>query len=115
MDFYKRTGIRPFGNYMPMLGQAAVFCSMFFALRGMAECPVESLKTGGTLWFLDLTQSDPMFLIPIVTSTSLFIHIKTGADGANIDTLPSFYRKFILVMPFISLPFMCYFPTVSSV
>ena len=29
--------------------------SMFFALRGMAELPVESMKNGGLSWFTDLT------------------------------------------------------------
>ncbi len=43
--FFKRTGCHPLKNYVPMIGQGFVFCSMFFALRGMANCPVESMKT----------------------------------------------------------------------
>ncbi len=43
--FFSRTGCHPLKNYGPILGQGAVFCSMFFALRGMATCPVESMKS----------------------------------------------------------------------
>ena len=33
----------------------AIFMSMFFGLKGMAELPVESMKNGGLFWFTDLT------------------------------------------------------------
>ena len=96
---------------IPIFGTAAVFSSTFFALRGMANLPVESLKTGGTLWFENLAVADPFYLLPLLTSTSLFINIKIGGDGA--DTLPPFLKKVLLCIPIISLPVMCQFPLVS--
>ena len=33
------------------LFQGSFFMSMFFGLRGMAECPVPSMTTGGIHWF----------------------------------------------------------------
>ena len=88
---------------------------MFFALNGMANLPVESLKTGGIAWFSDLTMSDPYFLLPVLTTSSLLLNIKMGGDGASIDTLPPFLRKMIFALPIISLPVMCAFPSVSLV
>ncbi|KAH8019829.1 hypothetical protein HPB51_022563 [Rhipicephalus microplus] len=54
------------------LAQAPVFISFFFALRGMANLPMESFKTGGILWFTDLTVPDPFYILPLITSVSLF-------------------------------------------
>lgn len=45
-------------------------------LRGMASLPVESLKTGGLFWFTDLTVPDQFYLLPIITSATLFCTIK---------------------------------------
>jgi YidC/Oxa1 family membrane protein insertase len=98
---------------LPMLCQGAIFASMFFALRGMAACPVESMKDGGALWFTDLTVPDPYYLLPLITSSSLFIHIKIGADGMSTEGMPSFFQKFMLCLPIISLPVMCQFPAVT--
>ena len=96
---------------IPILGCGAVFSSSFFALRGMANLPVESFKTEGTLWFTNLSAVDPFYLLPLLTSASLFINIKVGGDGA--DQLPPFLKKVMLFLPIMSLPVMCQFPLVS--
>lgn len=51
--------------------------STFLAIRGMARLPVESMTTGGALWFLDLTVPDPFFLLPIMATASIvaIIHV----------------------------------------
>lgn len=112
-NFLKENGVHPLLTYAPMLCQGFVFCSMFFALRGMAEAPVASMKTEGVLWFVDLTARDPFLMLPLMTCMSLYTYIKVGGDGVNLNTVPPFMRKLIEVMPFISLPVMCAFPTAS--
>jgi YidC/Oxa1 family membrane protein insertase len=37
----------------------------------MAYLPVESLRTGGILWFTDLTVPDPFYALPLMTMASL--------------------------------------------
>ena len=49
-----------------------------FAIRGMANLPVESLMIGGTLWFTDLTAPDPYCLLPIMTATSLLANLEVS-------------------------------------
>lgn len=49
-----------------------IFLSVFFGLRAMAELPVESMRTGGALWFTDLTVPDMYWGLPILTSLTLF-------------------------------------------
>ena len=61
-------GINPFKNMMPIAAQLPVFMSFFIGLRGMANCPVESLTTGGILWFENLTLTDPYYLLPLIGS-----------------------------------------------
>lgn len=113
LDYMQEHKLKPAANYLPMFGQGIVFASMFFALKGMANAPVESMKSQGMLWFVDLTAQDPLYLLPVITSVSVFLHLKTGADGVSADQMPKPIRNFMLALPFMSCPFMCYFPTVG--
>ena len=111
-DFKKKNNISEFKVLVPVLSNACVFTSMFFALRGIANHPVESLKTGGIDWFTDLTMVDPIFMLPLITSTTLFINIKVGGDGMRLEEMPVFLQKFLLFMPWMMLPVMSNFPCV---
>ena len=93
--------------------QAPVFISFFFALRKMANLPVESLKDGGFLWLKDLTVHDPYYIMPIITSVTMFITIELGTDGTNIHAM-GIMRYVLRALPFIVLPFMLHFPGVSN-
>ena len=84
---------------LPLLCTGVVFSSMFFGLRGMAYLPVESLTTGGALWFTDLTAIDPYIILPLLTSASLFVNFKLGGDG--VDRLPPPVRKIMELIPFL--------------
>jgi YidC/Oxa1 family membrane protein insertase len=78
----------------------------------MANCPVDSMTTGGLLWFVDLTTKDPFYALPIITCGSVFVHLKLGADGVDLNSMQKHVRTFLLCLPLISLPIMCQFPTV---
>jgi len=108
--YYMENNCHPIKSMMPMIVQGCFFASMFFALRGMTNVPVESLKSGGLHWFTDLTICDPFYLLPIITSTTIFVQLYLGADGMNTATLPPIMKKVIYLMPLISLPFMIQFP-----
>merc|ERR1719347_1586585 len=82
-NFQKEKGINPMAQLSPMLANGMILSTMFFALRGMANCPVESMKFGGMGWFTDLTICDPMYILPLLTSTTLFLNMKWGAEAAN--------------------------------
>lgn len=55
-----------------------LFVSFFMALRKMSNAPVESLKDGGLFWFTDLTVPDQFFILPVVTSITLWITIEVN-------------------------------------
>ncbi|EGO60972.1 mitochondrial export translocase Oxa1 [Neurospora tetrasperma FGSC 2508] len=67
----KNAGINYFKVFIPFI-QVPIGFGMFRLIRGMATLPVESLETGGTLWFPDLTVADPYFALPIA-SACLFV------------------------------------------
>ena len=63
----------PLKTFLPIMSQAIFFTSMFFGIRGMVGAPVQSLTTGGILWFPDLTLADPTFILPILTASTFRI------------------------------------------
>lgn len=44
----------------------------------MANLPVESMKEGGLFWFTDLTLADPYFILPILTSVTMWITLEVS-------------------------------------
>jgi len=108
--YYTENQCHPIKSMFPMIVQGGFFASMFFALRGMTNVPVESLTSGGLHWFTDLSVCDPYYLLPIITSTTLFVQLYLGADGINTATMPPIMKKIFYVMPLISFPFMIQFP-----
>lgn len=50
--------------------------STFLAIRGMAKLPVDSLSTGGALWFTDLTMADPFYVLPVLATASILTIIR---------------------------------------
>lgn len=76
---FKQHGIRPVLAVVPILVQAIILISSFMAIRGMAYAPVSSMMFGGTLWFIDLTLPDPLYLLPVISSAAMFATIQVGS------------------------------------
>ncbi|KAG8277554.1 Mitochondrial inner membrane protein oxa1l [Homalodisca vitripennis] len=84
---------------------APVFISVFMGLRGMSSIPVESLKTGGLWWFTDLTVPDQFYILPLITSATLFLTIKVGAETGQ-PTQNMIIMKYVMMgLPLIVFPF----------
>ena len=73
----EKRGINPFKNMLPIAAQLPVFMSFFVGLRGMSNCPVESMSTGGILWFENLAMSDPYYLLPFLTCCTTYLQVRT--------------------------------------
>ena len=41
----------------------------------------------------DLTLTDPLFLLPILASTTIYLQLYFGADGMNAATMPPIMKK----------------------
>ena len=53
---------------------------LWYGLRWMGYYYPTELSTGGILWFVDLTQPDPLYLLPIMSGTSCLLMFELGAD-----------------------------------
>ncbi|XP_041980518.1 mitochondrial inner membrane protein OXA1L [Aricia agestis] len=111
MFFMKEKGLNPLKNMIVPLAQAPLFISFFIGLRGMANCPVESMATGGLWWFTDLTVPDQYFLLPILTSITMWATIELGVDSGRLNAgNMQMMRYFLRAIPLIMLPFTINFP-----
>lgn len=61
--------VNPIKNLAFPLAQAAVFMTMFFALKGLAGAGIPSLATEGLGWVQNLTEPDPYWVLPIASTT----------------------------------------------
>lgn len=103
--------VNPLKNMLVPLAQAPIFLSYFIGLRRMVNAPVESLQTGGMLWFTDLTVVDPYYLLPLITCTTLMATVQLGVDGMNVNMSNGHLVKYALrAMPVIIFPFIMNFP-----
>ncbi|KAM5234950.1 mitochondrial inner membrane protein OXA1L [Ctenodactylus gundi] len=92
------------------LTQAPVFISFFIALREMANLPVPSMQTGGLWWFQDLTVSDPLYLLPLAVTATMWGVLELGAETGVQSSDLQWMRSVIRVMPLAVLPITIHFP-----
>ncbi|XP_060031329.1 mitochondrial inner membrane protein OXA1L [Erinaceus europaeus] len=112
MTFYqKKHDVKLMRPMILPLTQAPIFISFFIALREMANLPVPSLKTGGLLWFQDLTLSDPTYILPLVVTATMWGVLELGAETGMQSSDIQWMRNFIRVMPLAVLPITIHFPT----
>ncbi|KAJ8982667.1 hypothetical protein NQ317_017657, partial [Molorchus minor] len=111
MLFMKDKQLNPLKNMIVPLAQMPIFVSFFMALRQMANVPVDSLRTGGLFWFTDLTLPDQFYLLPIITSATLYATIELGTDSAKLSAQNMQIMKYVLRgLPLVILPFIVNFP-----
>lgn len=70
-DFLRKNNCHPFRTISLSLLPIPFFMSSFFALRNMSSQPIESFLQGGYGWFLNLAESDPMYILPIISCGTL--------------------------------------------
>lgn len=112
MLFMKEKDISPFKSLLVPVAMAPVFISFFFGLRKMANLPVESMKEGGLFWFTDLTLADPYYLLPLITSATVFVTLELGVDGMKLNSAQhGQIMKYVMRgIPIVMFPFTLNFP-----
>ena len=75
-NVYQKNNCNPLKMAILPLIQLPLFISFFMAIRRMAAVPVESMKTGGILWFPDLTTPDPYYVLPVLACASFVASIE---------------------------------------
>jgi YidC/Oxa1 family membrane protein insertase len=111
VQFMREKELNPLKNILVPLAQMPLFISFFVGLRGMANCPVDSMRTGGMMWFTDLTVPDQFYLLPMITSATMYLTIELGTDSARLSSQNLQTMKYVLrALPLFILPFTVNFP-----
>lgn len=107
---FKEYGVGPFTPLKGLLIQGPIFISFFFAISNMVE-KVPSFKTGGTLWFTDLTTPDSLCLFPVLASLSFLITVECNMqEGLEGNPLASTMKNFSRGIALLAIPFTMGFP-----
>ncbi|XP_010636112.1 mitochondrial inner membrane protein OXA1L isoform X2 [Fukomys damarensis] len=109
--YQKKHDIKFFRPLILPLTQAPIFISFFIALREMANLPVPSMQTGGLWWFQDLTVSDPMFILPVAVTATMWGVLELGAETGMQSSDFQWMRTVLRMMPLVVFPITIYFPT----
>ncbi|MGH7585467.1 MAG: membrane protein insertase YidC [Gemmatimonadales bacterium] len=78
MKLYKEHNVNPLGGCVPMLIPMPVLFALFFVLQNTIE-----LRGVPFLWFPDLAQPDPIYVIPVLSGLSMFGLSKVGQMGVE--------------------------------
>ncbi|XP_076647748.1 OXA1L mitochondrial inner membrane protein [Halictus rubicundus] len=109
--YLKKNKVKPLKTLGLSVAQFPVFLSCFLGLRRMANAPVESMKEGGIFWFTDLTASDPYYLLPIITATTLYISMEFSIMTSESLGNQGLVKYFMRAAPIMTLPIILNFPT----
>jgi YidC/Oxa1 family membrane protein insertase len=61
---YQERKVNPLGGCLPVFIQLPIFIVLYYTIRHFDT--LESFRTGGLLWFTDLTQPDHLFILPVL-------------------------------------------------
>lgn len=75
---YAKHGIDPRMAFVGLVPNLAVMISCYMGISAMAQS-LPSFKTGGALWFADLSTSDPTLMLPMINGVVMFTAFQLAA------------------------------------
>ncbi|WP_273844854.1 YidC/Oxa1 family membrane protein insertase [Rubrobacter calidifluminis] len=112
MRLFQERGINPLSGCLPAVIQLPIFLSLYYVIRefgGYFGQPpqVPSFRTGGFLWFTDLSQADPYHILPIISALTMAAGM---AITMRENQAPAQQRVLMLILPFVFMIFLWNFP-----
>lgn len=99
MKLYKQAGVNPLGGCLPLLFQMPVFWALFTLFRSTIELRQASF----IFWLKDLSQYDPIYVLPIVMAGTMFwqqkITIRDPKQAALVYLMPIMFFFFFFKFP----------------
>jgi len=92
MNLYRDRKVNPLGGCLPILVQMPVFIGIFYVIREFGGYtigdrtipPTEpTFHEGGIMWFQNLSNPDPTYLLPIISAVTMLA--ATEITAKNID------------------------------
>ncbi|KAK1279534.1 Mitochondrial inner membrane protein OXA1-like [Acorus gramineus] len=105
-----RHGVTPFTPLKGLLIQGPIFISFFLAISNMVQ-KVPSFKSGGTLWFTDLTTPDSLYILPVLTALTFLLTVELNMqDGMEGNPVAGKMKNFSRILAVATVPFTMSFP-----
>jgi YidC/Oxa1 family membrane protein insertase len=101
MKLFKKEKVNPLGGCLPMLIQIPVFISLYWMLNET----VELRQAPWLLWYRDLSQQDPYYILPILNGGLMFLQQKLNPPPADpmqqkiFQWMPVFFTFLFLFFP----------------
>src|SRR5215218_9166511 len=92
MKLYQERNVNPLGGCLPIVVQMPIFIGIFYLIRefggyrlGDKVVPprYESFHEGGILWFQNLSNPDPLYLLPVISALTMLA--ATEITAKNVD------------------------------
>lgn len=77
MKLFQENKVNPLGGCLPLLIQMPIIIGIFYVIRKFgggvagAEAEYPSFTTGGVLWFQNLTDHDPLYILPVLSAVTM--------------------------------------------
>lgn len=100
---YQERNVNPLGGCLPVFIQLPIFLVLYYTIRHFDK--LESFRTGGLLWFTDLTQPDHLFILPVLyvltmmASQELTIRNTAPQQAQLMRFLPIVFGFFLMRFP----------------
>src|SRR5215210_2265011 len=101
---YQERQVNPLGGCLPVLIQLPIFLVLYYTIRHFDK--LESFRTGGLLWFQNLTQPDHLFILPI-----LYILTMMASQELTIRNTASQQKQLMRFLPIVFGIFLARFPS----
>ena len=107
---WKKYDANPFKSFVPILINAPIFISFYFAISKMAA-GVPSFQTGGPAMYMDLSIADPTYSLPILSSLSFLASVELGAvEGMQTNAQSVSMKWFLRALSVAMVPLTASFP-----
>jgi YidC/Oxa1 family membrane protein insertase len=104
MKLYQERKVNPLGGCFPLLIQLPIFIAMFYVIRDFGETH-PSFNTGGVLWFQNLSEMDPFYILPVLSAVTMLAASEITAKSVDpqqrwlMRILPVGVTVFLLTFP----------------
>ena len=101
MEMYSKEKVNPLGGCLPMLLQIPVFIALYYVLLES----VEFRQAPFMWWITDLSEKDPIYVLPILMGISMFIQQRLSPQPPDpmqakiMMFLPPVFTLFFLAFP----------------
>ncbi len=94
MEVYKRHKVNPMGGCLPLILQIPIFIALYSALIPA----IELRHSPFIFWITDLSQSDFIYVLPVLMGFSMYLQQKLTPTSATMDATQQKILKWLPVM-----------------